>query len=139
MKFYTNVAVVGNTVLVREVVDGIPSIRKDNWSPTIYVRGKPKNDTAPFKTLYGETVYSLQPGSINDTRDFIKQYEGVDNFDIFGQLNYSLQYMNEYKPTGWVYSKVSSWGIDIETKIPEDENGKTYFPTPKEADGEGRT
>jgi DNA polymerase elongation subunit (family B) len=136
-KFYTNVAVIGNTVFVREVVDGIPSLRKDDWSPTLYVKGNPKDSNQRvFKTLYGDNAYAMQPGSVRDTKDFVDQYKGVSGFEIFGQLNYTLQYCNEYKSHGWQYNTLSSWSIDVETTIPTDENGKTYFPEPTSADGE---
>jgi DNA polymerase elongation subunit (family B) len=135
-KFYTAVETIGSTVYVREIVDGIPNTRKDHWSPTLYVRGKPRDTTTKFKTLYGEDVYSVQPGSIVDCKEFVEKYKGVDGFDIFGQLNYSLQYMNEYAPIGFDYKYLSAWSIDIETKIPVDANGRTYFPTPKDAPAE---
>lgn len=135
-KFYTNVAIVGSQVYVREVVDGIKSQRKDSWEPTIYVKGKPNRETKEFKTLHGDTSYSIQPGSIPECKDFLKQYEGVTGFEIYGQLNFSLQYMNEYKPKNWAYKYISAWAIDIETKVPEDENGKTSFPLPKDTKAE---
>ena len=135
-KFYTNVSVVGSNVLVREVVDGVPNKHKDSWKPTLYVRGQPRENTTEFKSLYGDTVYSIQPGTVPECREFVKQYDGVSGFEIFGQLNYSLQYMNEYKPSGWDYKKISCWAIDIETAVPEDEHGNTTFPEPKTAEGE---
>jgi len=132
-RFYTNVTIVGSNVLVREIVDGIPNMRKDAWEPTLYVK---RSGETPFKTLYGDAIHAHRPGSIVETRDYVKQYDGVSGFEIFGQLNYSLQYMNEYKPTGWMYKLLSAWSLDIETKVPEDEDGKTYFPTPQNVDGE---
>jgi DNA polymerase elongation subunit (family B) len=137
MKFYTNVAIMGSDVLVREIVDGIPSLRKDRWFPAIYVKGQPKDPQAlSVKTLYGDDAYEMLPGSIRETKDFVEQYKGVSGFDIYGQLNYSLQYMNRYQCTGWDYKKISAWSIDIETAVPVDESGKTYFPDPENADGE---
>ena len=130
-KFYTNVAIVGSNVLVREVVDGVPGKRKDPWMPTLYTRGKPNKPTEKFKTLYGDDAYAIQPGSIPECKEFIKQYEGVSGFEMFGQLNLSLQYMNEYKPQGADFKYLSAWSIDIETEVPEDENGKTSFPDPE--------
>jgi DNA polymerase elongation subunit (family B) len=136
-KFYTNVQVMGDTVFVREVVDGISSLRKDKWSPSIYVKGQPKDPLAlSVKTLYGDDAYEMLPGSIRETKDFVSQYKGVSGFEIFGQLNYSLQYMNLYPVSNWSAKNVSIWAIDIETNVPVDENGKTYFPDPKNVDGE---
>lgn len=137
MKFYTNVAVVGNQVLVREVVDGIPSMRKDHWNPVLYLKGTPKDPQArAVKTLYGDDAYEFFPGSIRETKDFVERYKGVQGFEIFGQLNYALQYMDCYPCTEWSSANISMWAIDIETTVPVDENGKTYFPDPKNVDGE---
>jgi DNA polymerase elongation subunit (family B) len=133
-RFYTNVAVVGSNVLVREVVDGIPNMRKHAWNPTVYVGGK--SGETPFTSLYGKPVFAVNPGTIPETRAFVEQYDGVQGFEIFGQLNWALQYMHEYKPTAWQYKLISAWSLDIETKVPEDENGKTRFPVPESADGE---
>jgi len=135
-RFYTNVAISGSNVLVREIVDGIPNMRKAQWSPTLYVNGRPRTVHEELRTLDGGVAYSVQPGTIVECKDFVKQYENVGGFEIFGQLNYSQQYMHEYKPTGWTYDKIQSWCIDIETDIPEDENGVTSFPQPKDAEGE---
>jgi DNA polymerase elongation subunit (family B) len=135
-KFYTNVAIVGSNVLVREVIDGVASKRKDPWLPTIYTKGNVDPGGHKFVSMYGEPVYPLQPGSIPDTKEYIEQYKEVSNFEIFGQLNLTFQYMYEYKPTGWDFKYISAWSIDIETKVPEDENGKTFFPIPDTCAGE---
>jgi DNA polymerase elongation subunit (family B) len=109
-------------------------MRKDLWEPTLYV--KRQGNVGTHKTLYGDSVTAHRPGTLVETREYIKQYEDVSGFEIFGQLNFNLQYMNEYKPIGWQYKLISSWSIDIETKVPEDANGTTYFPTPENADGD---
>jgi DNA polymerase elongation subunit (family B) len=130
MKFYTNVAIQGSTVLVREVIDGIPNNRRVQWKPTLYGKGQQKGIQSPFKTLYGDDAYPIQPGSIVDCREFVKKYDGVDGFPIFGQLNYTLQFTNEYNSTAWDYSFLSSWSVDIETEVVEGADGNTEFPDP---------
>ena len=132
MKFYTNIDIIGSTVFVREVIDGIPNMRKDHWEPTVYVKGKPREYVGEsFKTLHGDTVYPIKPGSISETKKFVEKYEDVQGFDIFGQLNYVLQYCGEYDVVGFDRSFLSVWAIDIETRIPVRDDGKTYFPKPE--------
>lgn len=130
MKFYTNVAKYGNAILVRENVDGIPSLRKDMWKPTLYVKDL-KTQNPEFTTLYGDLAKSIQPGSMSETKAWIKQYDGLDGFDIFGQTNEVLQYCNEYPHTGWAFSKIKTFSIDIETAAAPDGG----FPDPKFALG----
>lgn len=136
-KFYTNAYVFGSNVLVREVVDGAHTKRKDKWRPTFYLTGESvKNPDSEFVTLDGRPAYTIQPGTISECRDFVKQYEDVQGFEIFGQMNYSMQYLNEYMSYGWDYKKLNSWSIDIETASPEDDAGTASFPKPETAYGE---
>ena len=48
MRFYTNVQMIGNNFLVREVVDGKREIYKEAYSPTLYVKS---NKETNYKTL----------------------------------------------------------------------------------------
>lgn len=130
--FYTNAEIVGNNVLLREVVDGQRKKTKIQWNPTIYVRDN-SGSGGKFKSLYGDPVKEVRPGDIRETKDFIKQYDGVDGFQIYGQLNYSLQFLNENYPGEIQYdmSALSIWSIDIETRIGDD-----GFPNPETANSE---
>jgi DNA polymerase elongation subunit (family B) len=131
--YYTNVEVLGSSVLVKEVgEDGVRRHFKTQWQPTIFIKDN-SGAESDFKSLYGDNVKSIQPGNIRDTRDFVKKYDGVNGFEIFGQLNYALNFLNEQYPWDIDVSqvKLSTWSIDIETIVPE-----TGFPSPKTVDGE---
>ena len=98
MRFYTYVGTLGNKVLVRGVntQTGNDFIRREDFQPTMFVEGK-KGET-PYRTLDDKKVYTISPGNIKETRDFIKQYENVDGFSIHGNDNFALQYTcNEWK------------------------------------------
>lgn len=129
--FYTSVDVYGSSILVREVRDGIRSNRKEQWRPTLYMRDQGKEDSG-LRSLYGDRVKPIQPGTIRDCKDFAKQYENVSGFDIFGQLNYQLQYMSQYAMGDWDFKQVKCLGIDIECKVPPGGG----FPKPENALGE---
>jgi DNA polymerase elongation subunit (family B) len=49
--------------------------------------------------------------------------------------DYVRQYLGREKYE-WEYSQLSIWSMDIETTVPEDENGDTEFPEPIDAKGE---
>ena len=53
MRFYTNVQMIGNNFLVREVVNGKREIYKEEYSPTLFVKSNMKTK---YKTLDGENV-----------------------------------------------------------------------------------
>jgi hypothetical protein len=58
----------------------------------------PSNKKTKYQTLNGEYVEAVQPGSVRDCREFIKKYEGVENFKIHGNTGYIYQYISEMYP-----------------------------------------
>ena len=76
-----------------------------------------------YKTLDGDYVESVDPGTVRDCREFIKRYDGVDNFKIYGNERYIYQYISEKYPEDEIKfdtSKIKISTIDIEVKS---ENG----------------
>ena len=120
MRFYTNVQLVGNNFLVRGYENGKHFMVRETFAPTLFVSSK-KN--TKYKTLTGEPVEPINPGSVRDCREFFKRYDGVDNFDIFGNDRYIYQYISEMYPEPEVkfdISKIKLTTLDIEVKS---ENG----------------
>ena len=124
--FYTNVQVYGSRILYRGVEDGHRVSRKIDYNPTLYV---PSKAPTGFQTIHGEFVSEIKPGNIRETRDFIKQYEGVDNFHIFGNQRYEYSFIadNFDDHIDWDVSDINVANIDIEVGS---ENG---FPEPDQA------
>jgi len=120
MRFYTNVQLVGNNFLVRGYEDGKHFMTRESFSPTLFVPSKRKTK---YKTLTGDPVEPIKPGSVRDCREFIKKYDGVQNFDVFGNDRYIYQYISEMYPEPEVkfdISKIKLTTLDIEVKS---ENG----------------
>tara|TARA_A100001011_G_scaffold60027_2_gene59690 strand:+ start:1643 stop:4144 length:2502 start_codon:yes stop_codon:yes gene_type:complete len=120
MRFYTNVQLVGNNFLVRGYEDGKHFMVRETFAPTLFVSSK-KN--TKYKTLTGESVEPINPGSVRDCREFFKRYDGVQNFDIYGNDRYIYQYISEMYPEPEVefdISKIKLTTLDIEVKS---ENG----------------
>jgi len=120
MRFYTNVQLVGNNFLVRGYENGKHFMVRESFAPTLFVSSK-KN--TKYKTLTGESVEPINPASVRDCREFFKRYDGVDNFDIFGNDRYIYQYISEMYPEPEVkfdISKIKLTTLDIEVKS---ENG----------------
>tara|TARA_Y100000004_G_scaffold152114_1_gene175120 strand:- start:14668 stop:17241 length:2574 start_codon:yes stop_codon:yes gene_type:complete len=113
-EFYTNVALRGNQVLLRGRQDGKSIKKKIEFHPTLFL---PSNTQTEFKTLDGKFVEPIKPGTIKDCRDFIKRYEGVQGFNVYGNTDYTYQFINaaykgevDYDP-----SLIKTAYIDIET------------------------
>ena len=98
MRFYTNVQMVGNNFLVRGYENGEKVIFKEEYSPTLFVKSK---KPSKYKTLEGENVEPIRPGSVRDCREFYKKYDDIDGFDIYGMrgmyINISLTNIQKKK------------------------------------------
>ena len=114
MKFYTNVQMVGDHFLVRGYEDGKHFMTREKFNPTLFV---PANKKTKYQTLTGEYVEAIEPGSVRDCREFIKRYEGVENFKIYGNTGYIYQYISEMYPQEELkfdISKIKVTTLDIE-------------------------
>jgi len=114
MRFYTNVQMVGDNFLVRGYENGKHFMTKEKFDPTLFV---PSNKKTKYQTLEGEYVEAVQPGCVRDCREFIKRYEGVENFKIYGNTGYIYQYISENYPEEEIKfdtNKVKITTLDIE-------------------------
>lgn len=120
MRFYTNVQMVGDHFLVRGYENGRHFATREKFYPTLFV---PSNKKTKYKTLEGDYVESIEPGTVRDCREFIKKYDGVENFKIYGNERYIYQYLSEMYPEEEIKfdtTKIKISTIDIEVKS---ENG----------------
>ena len=130
MKFYTNVQMIGNQFLVRGYDNGKSVMFKEEYSPTLFVPSKKETN---YKTLEGDYVEKIIPGTVRDCRDFYKKYDNVDGFKIYGNDRYVYQYISDKYPEDEIkfdITKIKLLTIDIEVAS---ENG---FPDPKNCDEE---
>ena len=114
MKFYTNVQLIGNQVLVREVDNGVRKEYRDEFFPTLFVKSKKKTK---FKTLNGDSVEPIKPGTVRECREFYKKYEDVDGFSVYGNERYIYQYISEKYPQDEIkfdISQIKLVTLDIE-------------------------
>ena len=114
MKFYTNVQLIGNQFLVRGVENGKRYEHRDEFFPTLFVKSK-KN--TKYKTLSGDKVEPINPGTVRDCREFYKRYEDVDGFEIYGNDRYIYQYISEKYPVDEIkfdISQIKLVTLDIE-------------------------
>jgi DNA polymerase elongation subunit (family B) len=114
LRFYTNVQMVGDHFLVRGYENGRHFMTREKFNPTLFV---PSQRKTKYQTLNGEYVEAVQPGSVRDCREFIKKYDGVENFKIYGNTQYIYQYISEMYPEEELkfdISKVKVTTLDIE-------------------------
>lgn len=124
--FYTNVQCFGNHILYRGVENNKKIKYKVEYKPTLYVSS---NKPSKYKTVTGDFVSPVILESIRDSRDFIKRYDSVENFTIYGNQRHEYSYIYETssKEIKWDRSLINVCNIDIEVGS---ENG---FPEPSTA------
>ena len=121
---------IGDKFLVRGYDNGEYFQIRDDYQPTLFVSS---NKETQYKTLDGQYVAKVKPGTVRETKEFIRQYEFVDNFKVFGNERFIYQYISDKYPQDEVkfdISKIRLYTMDIETKS---ENG---FPDVESADQE---
>jgi DNA polymerase elongation subunit (family B) len=126
MKFYTHFTKYGNNLLVRGYRNGKRFADKVEYNPTLYL---PSKKPTEFKTLDGYYVAPTQMGSLRDAGEFIRQYETVDNFKIYGSTNFPYVYINETYQGRVDYDPKLLKIVNIDIEVGS-ENG---FPEPEHA------
>ena len=124
--FYTNIQLAGDTILYRGYEDGEPVQYRSNFSPTLYTLSRNKEK---YTTLDGRYVAPIQFQTSREARDFIKQYDTVENFEVHGYERFVYQYIRREFPNEVEYriDQMKIYALDIEVQC---ENG---FPNVEEA------
>ncbi|WP_292486524.1 DNA polymerase domain-containing protein [Methanohalobium sp.] len=126
--FYTSVHSYGKALLVRGIENGQRFQRKVRYQPRLFV---PTEDTTEeWRTLDGEPLEVWNFDDMKAARDFIKEYEEVPNFHIYGNTRFQYVWIYEQYPEIIDYDTnlIRIGNIDIEV---ESDDG---FPDPKTAE-----
>ena len=118
MNFYTSVNRYGNSILYRGIEDGERVAKKVKYMPTLFVNAS--HETGWYN-LQNQPVLPKTFDTMRDAKDFMKQYEGVDNYTVYGTTNYVTQYINDRFPDAPKFDrdKVNVTSIDIEVASDE--------------------
>ena len=122
-KYYTNVSVNNGKILYRGINNGRKVSQRVSYSPTLFLSTQKKSK---WKTLFNESLEPMRFEGIREARDFVKKYEYVDNFKIYGNTRYEYAFIsdNQRGTIDWDLSEITIAIIDIEVYS---ENG---FPDP---------
>jgi DNA polymerase elongation subunit (family B) len=130
MRFYTNVQLIRDVVHYRGYNNGVREIFQDKFSPTLFV---PSKKDSKYTTLEGDVVSPITFDETNDAKEFLRKYEGVDNFTVYGYERFLYQYIADEFPEEEIKFDIASMQIvslDIEVAC---ENG---FPNVEAASEE---
>lgn len=130
MKFYTNVEVWGGKILYRGVEEGRRVRHRVDYHPSLFV---PSKTPTKYTTIHGEYMGKVSPGTIREARDFVKQYDGVESFKVYGNTRYQYCFIADEFPgtVEWDMSDIKVANVDIEVGEPPGGG----FPEAEDANG----
>ena len=113
MNFYTSVNRYGNNILYRGFQDGERIQKKIQYGPTLFHN---TDKETGWNNLQNQPVMPKTFDTMRDAREWAKQYEGVDNYPIYGTTNYVTQYITDRFPNDIKFEreKVNVVSLDIE-------------------------
>jgi len=116
MDFYTNIFLNKGRIYAKGVKAGKPHKEIYSYSPYLFV---PASTETQFKTLDGKYVEKKNFNTMYDARQFIKQYEDVGGFSIYGlsTFQYAFIYDNFQGTINYEPENISVVGIDIENAM----------------------
>lgn len=127
MKFYTSVTRFKNNILYRGYSNGKRVQEKVRFRPTLCVQTM-KSETN-WRALDGTNVEPITLDSMSDATEFIKKYEEVPNFRVYGMNNYIYQYITEHFPDEIKFDPTLIKVANIDIEVDSEEG----FPEPDEA------
>ena len=125
MNFYTNISQWGNTLLLREVVNGQRLTRRVKYKPTLYA---PVEKPTEWKTLDGDYVTPVTFDNMKEAKEWMENYKNQPEM-AFGSTMFPYNFIAESYPNEVDYDidQILIVTIDIEVQC---ENG---FPAPEQA------
>lgn len=132
MKFYTSVILRGNNILLRGYENKKKIQQKIRCKPYLFVSSK--NESASYKTIFGESVERIDFDELKEAREFVDSYKGVNNFTIHGQSPHMFHYtwINDTYPNDIQYDPSQIKVVYIDIEVASDDG----FPSPDKADKE---
>ena len=112
-KFYSSAIRMGKHILYRGYENGQQVKKRIPFQPKLYVSSQNESE---WKTLDGLPVAECVLDSMSDATDFLKKYDGVHNFKVYGNNNYVAQYIGEQFPNKIEFDRdlIRTANIDIE-------------------------
>lgn len=121
---YTNCRKWGNSILFRGYHNGRRISKREKFHPSLFVIDQ--KNKSKYSNLEGTPLKRMGFPSIKNAENFIKQYQNVDSFPIYGNERFVYQFLGERFPQDidWNISEIRKGFIDIETTCEEG------FPNP---------
>ena len=115
MNFYTNISQWGNTLLIREVVNGQRLTRRVKYKPTMYA---PVDEPTEWKTLNGKYVTPINFHNMKEAREWVDNYKNQPEM-VHGSTMFAYNYIADEYPKRVEYDtdQILIVTLDIECEI----------------------
>ena len=116
MNFYTNVTRYGNNLLYIGYKGGQRVKQRIPFKPKLYIKTSKSVSEGGYATLDNLLVEPIEFDSMKDATDFVKRYENVDDFTVYGMNNFVSQFIAQKYPEEIKFNRedISVTTIDIE-------------------------
>jgi DNA polymerase elongation subunit (family B) len=128
MQFYTHVHRFGSNILYRGYEDGERIHEKVKFKPTLFLPAKDGEKTE-WQSFYGDAVKPIRFDTMKEASDFIKTYDEVDSFQVYGNTRYVSQFIQHKFPREIKFNPETIRVSYLDIEVVSDEG----FPFPKEA------
>ena len=117
-EFYTSVERYGKNILWRGYKNGKRFSYRVPFQPTLYLH-TPKKEGEYRSLIGGKKLNPHKFGEMREAKDFIEEYKGVANFEVFGTNNFVTQFIQEHYPDDIEFNvaDVNIVSFDIEVDI----------------------
>ena len=115
-KFYTSFDSAWNHILLSYYEDGSKYNKKIKLKPYLFIPSA--LDDAEYESFDGKPLSKIDFDSVKQTRDFVRSYEGVPNFKIYGLPLFHYVYIyDNFKNSVFDRSilKVLNYDIEVDT------------------------
>lgn len=132
MQYYTNIFIHKGKIYIRGIDHGKQVSGIYNYKPYLFVPSK-KSDSK-YRTVDDQVVDKVDFDSIWDAKQFIKEYDDVGGFPIYGLNKFQYTYLYDNFPGTIDYdpSKISIVALDIENKVGNEDIATSLITTPNE-------
>ena len=93
-RLYSNVTLLGDSILCRGYENGDSVSFKEIIKPTLFV----PSPQGKWKSLTGESMTPVKQDGAKRAREFLEKYKDVDNFEVHGYERFVYQWISEKYP-----------------------------------------
>ena len=98
MRFYTNVINRGKNIYVRGWAEGKRWAEVIPYKPNLYIDNKKNTPSNYVDMFHGKSLAQVNFDDVYEAKDFIKQYDGLNDFHIYGSTDWVGQYIYDAFP-----------------------------------------